>query len=115
MRGLHTDSQNSGQGKALIGVNVMKENFSRFLDSLLDMNFHSQDMITELQALSGCIHVAKEELPNQLNVVKELDREHSKWLLRYTNIHVPRHEELILIIVVAEVYRAKAKKRKKSK
>ena len=56
-----------------------------------------------------------EELLYQLNVVKELASDHSKWLLRYTNIHVPRHEELILIIVVAKEYRAKIEKGNKSK
>ena len=59
--------------------------------------------------------MAKEELPNQLNYVKELAREHSKWLLMYTNIHVSRHEELIPIIVAAKAYRAKEEKGKKSK
>ena len=34
MKGLHTDSQTSGQGKALIGIDVMKDNFSKFLDNL---------------------------------------------------------------------------------
>ena len=33
IRELHTESQASGQGKALIDVNLMKENFSEFLDS----------------------------------------------------------------------------------
>ena len=56
-----------------------------------------------------------EELPNQLNVVKERYQEHSKWLLRFTNVHVPDHEELILIIVVAKAYREKIEKGKKSK
>ena len=56
-----------------------------------------------------------EELPNQLNDVKELARENSKWILRYTNIHVPNHEELIPIIVVDKAYRAKIEKGKKSK
>ena len=59
--------------------------------------------------------MAKEELPNQLNVIKELAREHSKWLLRYTNVHVSRHEELILIMVAAKAYRAKTEKGKKLK
>ena len=33
MRGLHTDSQTSGQGKNLIRVEVMKSNFYTFLDN----------------------------------------------------------------------------------
>ena len=115
MKGLHTDSQTSGQGKALIEIDVMKENFSEFLDNLSDMFSNSQNRVVELQTLSGCIHVAMGELPNQLNAVKELAREHSKWLLRYTNIHVPKHEELIPIIVAALAYRTKAEKGKKSK
>ena len=56
-----------------------------------------------------------EELSNQLNVVKELAQEHSKWLLRFTSVHEPSHEELVPIIVSAKTYRAKAKKGKKSK
>ena len=60
-------------------------------------------------------NVATEELPNQLNAVKELAREHSKWLLRYTNIHVPKHEELIPIIVATKAYKTKEVKGKKSK
>lgn len=78
MKVLHVDSQTSSQGKVLIEINVMKEKFSRFLDSLFDINFHSQDRVVELQALGRCIHVAKEELQNQLNELKELARENSK-------------------------------------
>ena len=115
MKGLHTDSQTSGQGKALIGIDVMKEYFSKFLDNLPSVTSSSQNRVAELQTLSGCIHVAMEELPNQLNVVKDLAKEYSKWLLRYTNIHVLKHEELIPIIVVAKAYREKAEKGKKSK
>ena len=92
----------------------MKEN-SKFLDSLSNVSSNSQNRVAKLQTLSGCIHVATEELPNQLNVVKELAREHSKWLLRYTNIHVPKHKEIIPIIVIAKAYRAKVEKGKKSK
>ena len=79
------------------------------------MNSSSKNKVVELKTLGGCVHVAMEELPNQLNVVKELAREHSKWLLRFTNVHVPNHEELIPIIVVAKAYRAKVEKGKKSK
>ena len=71
--------------------------------------------MTELQTLGRCIHVATEEFTSQLNAVKELAREHSKWLLRFTNVHVPNHEELIPIIVAAKAYRAKTEKGKKSK
>lgn len=53
--------------------------------------------------------MAMEELPDQLNAMKELVREHSKWLLRYTNIHMPRHEELNPIIVVAKAYKKNGK------
>ena len=48
MRGLHIDSQTSGQGKALIDVSVMKENFSRFLDSLIDVSSSSPNRVVEL-------------------------------------------------------------------
>ena len=112
MNGLHTKSQTNGQGKALIDVNVMKENFSKFLDSLVDVSSSNQNRAVELQKLNGCIHVATEELPNQLNVVKELARDHSRWLLRYTNIHMPKHDELISIMVAAKAYRIKTEKGK---
>ena len=79
MKGLYIYSQTSGQGKALIGINVMKENFSKFLDSLIDVSSNNQNRVAELQKLCGCIHVAIEELPNELNAMKELAREHSKW------------------------------------
>ena len=109
MRGLHTDSKTSGQGKALIGVEVVKNNFSTYLDNLSRVASSSRNRVIELQTLNGFIHVVVEEWPNQLNVVKELAWEHSKWLLRFTNIHVPNHEELIPIIVVAKTYREKNK------
>ena len=59
--------------------------------------------------------MAAEDLPNQLNAVKELAREHSKCLLIFNNIHMPNHEELIPIIVVSKAYRVKIEKGKKSK
>ena len=71
-KGLHTDSQTSGQGKTLIRIDVMKENFSKFLDNLSGVTSNSQNRVAEFQTLSRCIHVATEELPNHLNVVKEL-------------------------------------------
>ena len=61
------------------------------------------------------MHVTAKEVTSQLNEVKELTLEHSRWLLRFTNIYVPSHEELIPIIVAAKAYRAKTKKGKKSK
>ena len=75
----------------------------------------SQNRVTELQTLGGCVHVAGEELTSQLNEVKELARENSKWILRFTNVHLPSHEELIPIIVAAKACRAKTIKGKKSK
>ena len=59
--------------------------------------------------------MAAEEVTSQLDEVKELAREHSRWLLRFTNVHVPNHEELIPIIFFAKAYRAKTEKGKKSK
>ena len=61
------------------------------------------------------MHVATKEVTSQLNEVKELALENLRWLLRFTNVHVPNHEELIPIIVVAKAYREKTKKGKKSK
>ena len=63
MKGLHMDSQTSGQGKLLIEVNVMKENLSMLLDSLINVSSSNQNRARELHKLSGCIHVAMEELP----------------------------------------------------
>ena len=75
----------------------------------------SQNRVTKLQTLGGCVHVVVDELTGQLNEVKELARENSKWLLRFTNVHVPNHEELISIIFFAKEYREKIEKGKKSK
>ena len=93
----------------------MKTNFSNFIDDLIGMTSSHQDRISKLQRLGGCVHMAMEELQDQLGVVKDLAREHFKWLLRYTNVHVHKHEELIPIIVAAKAYREKAEKGKKAK
>ena len=79
------------------------------------MALSTQNRVTELQMLGGCVHVATEEVTSQLDAIKELAREHSRWLLRFTNVHVPNHKELIPIIAVGKAYRAKTKKGKKSK
>ena len=93
----------------------MKSNFSVYLNNLLEVAFSSQDRLTELQTLSGCIHVAATELTSQLNSLKELAREHSRWLLRFTNVHVSSNEELIPIIVAARAHKVKMEKGKKPK
>ena len=46
---------------------------------------------------------------------QNLTRENSKWLLRYTIVHVHRHEELIPIIVATKAYMVKSEKGKKAK
>ena len=115
MRGLHIESQTSGQGKSISNVEVMKNNFSTYLSNLSGIASSSQNRVTELQTLGGCVHVAAEEVTSQLNEVKELILEHSRWLLRFTNVQVPNHEELIPIIVAAKAYRTKTEKGKKSK
>ena len=109
------ESQTSGQGKVLIDVNVMKEKFSKFLDSLVDVSTGSTNRIVELQKLSEHIHMTMGELPKQLNVVRELAKEHSKCLLRYTNVYVPKYEELIPIVVARKAHRASMEKGKKVK
>ena len=48
MRGLHTESQTSGQGKYFINVEVMKNNFSTHLSNLSEMISSSQNRMTEL-------------------------------------------------------------------
>ena len=48
MRGLHTESQTSGQGKSFINVEVMKNNFSTHLKNLSWMVSSSQDKVSEL-------------------------------------------------------------------
>ena len=63
IRELHTRSQASGQGKVLIDINLMKENFSKFLDSLIDVTTGGPSKIAELQKLSGQVYVATTELP----------------------------------------------------
>lgn len=115
MRGLYTDSQTSGQGKSLFGVELMKNKFSTYFNNFFGMTSRNQNRVEELQTLGGCVHVTMEELPNQLNVVNELAQEDSKWLLRFTNVHVPNHEELIPIIVATEAYRVKVENGKKYK
>ena len=59
-----------------------------------------------------------EEVAGQQNEAKELTLEHARharWLLRFTNVHVPSHEELIPIMAAAKAYRAKTEKGKKPK
>ena len=115
MRGLYTESQTSGQGKSFINVEVMKNNFSTHLSNLSGMVSSSQNRVSELQTLCGCVYVAAEEAANQQNEAKELTQEHARWLLRFTNVHVPSHDELIPIIAAAKAYRAKIEKGKKPK
>ena len=115
MRSLHMNSQSSGQGKAIIGVTVMQANFTNYIDELTTMTSSHQDKVSGLQKLGGCVHITTEELQDRLNVFKYLARVHSKWLLRYTNVHVQRHEELILIIVSAKAYKENEEKEKKVK
>lgn len=62
LRGLHTDSQASGQGKGIIGVVIIQKNFSNYLDSLTKISSDQQNTVSELQKLSGCIHEAMEEI-----------------------------------------------------
>ena len=64
MKGLHIDSKTSGQGESLIKIDLMKDNFSKFLDNLSGVTSSSQNRVAELQTLNGCLHVAVEELPN---------------------------------------------------
>ena len=115
LKDLHSEPQNSGQGEAPIGIEIMKINFSMYLSNLSGVSSSSQDRVAELQTLSGCIHVAATELTSQLNSIKELSQEDSRWLLRFTNVNVSSNEELIPIIVVARAHRPKMEKGKKSK
>ena len=115
MRGLHTESQTSGQGKSIINIEVMKNNFSTHLSNLSGMVSSSQNRVSELQTLGGCVHVVAEEVTSQQSEAKELTLEHSRWLLRFTNVHVPSHDELIPIMAAAKAYRAKIEKGKKPK
>ena len=59
--------------------------------------------------------MATTELLKQLPTIRELAREHSKCLLRYTNVYVPKHEELVPIMVAARAHRADLEKGKKTK
>ena len=112
---MHTESQTSGQGKSFINIEVMKNNFSTHLSNLSGIASSSQNRVSELQTLSGCVHVVAEEAVNQQNQAKELTQEHARWLLRFTNVHVPSYDELIPIIAAAKAYRAKTEKGKKPK
>ena len=107
--------QSSGQGKEIIGVAIMQANFSNLIDGLTGIACGHLNKVFKLQKLGGCVHMVMEELQDWLDTVKDLAREHSKWLLRYTNVHVHKHEELIPIIVAAKAYREKAEKGKKAK
>ena len=80
MRGLHTESQTSGQGKSFINIEVMKNNFSTHVSNLSGIVSSSQNRVSELQTLSGCVYVAAEEAVNQQNQAKELTQEHARWL-----------------------------------
>ena len=64
MRGLHTESQTSGQGKSSIDVEVMKNNFSMHLSNLSGMASSSQNKVTELRTLGRCVDMAAKELPS---------------------------------------------------
>ena len=48
MRGLHTNSQSSGQEKVIIGVTFMQENFTNYIDELIVMTSSQQDRVFEL-------------------------------------------------------------------
>ena len=75
----------------------------------------SQNRVSELQTLGGCVHVVAEEVTSRQSEAKELTLEHSRWILRFTNVHVPSHDELIPIMAAAKAYRAKTEKGKKPK
>ena len=93
----------------------MTENFSKFLDSLIDMTIGGPSKIAELQKLSGHVYMATTELTKQLPPIKELAREHSKCILKYTNVYMPKHEELVPIMVAARAHQANLEKGKKTK
>ena len=59
--------------------------------------------------------MAAEEAANQQNHAKEMTQEHARWLLRFTDVHVPSHNDLIPIIAAAKAYKAKIEKGKKPK
>ena len=62
IRGLHTESQTSGQGKSFIDIDMMKNNFSMHLSNLSRIASSSQNRASELQTLSGCMYVVAEEV-----------------------------------------------------
>ena len=115
MQGLHTESQTNGQRKCIINVEVIKPNFSMHLSNLSRMVLSIQNRVSKLQTLGGCVYVATEEVASQQNEAKELTLEHSRGILRFTNVHVPSHDELIPILAAAKAYKTKTEKGKKSK
>ena len=53
LKGLHTDSQTSGQGKGVVGVSLMQNNFSSYLDNLIEKSTNYQNKVSDLQQLMG--------------------------------------------------------------
>ena len=62
LRGIHIDSQASGQGKGIVGVTIMHDNFSNYLDSLIEKYFDHQNKVSKLQKFGGCVYVVMEEM-----------------------------------------------------
>ncbi len=71
LRGLHIDSQTSGQGKGIIRVAVMQKNFSSYVDGSMEISFDHLNRVSEFQKLGRCVHMAMEEIHEWLNVIKD--------------------------------------------
>ena len=56
--------------------------------------------------------MAIEELQELLNIVKNMARVHSKWLIRYTTIHMGRLDELILVMTATNAHKVRSDKGK---
>ena len=93
----------------------MQKAFSNYLDKLTDKTSSHQNRVFDLQQLSRCIRVTIEEIQEWLDAIKELARKLSKWLIRYTTIHIIRYEEIILIIIAAKSYKVELEKKTKGK
>ena len=49
IKGLHIDFQTSWQGKGLVGVSFMQNNFSSYLDNLIEKSTNYQNKVLDLQ------------------------------------------------------------------
>jgi hypothetical protein len=89
LKGLHAKSQSSGTGQAIVGVEKMKKSFSDYVGKLVLEASQHQDKVSDLQQLSGEIYIAMKEMLERIAVIKDLTREHAKWLIQHSHVQIP--------------------------